>query len=217
MPVTATRTDVPYLRRRLKKGEPNPQAQTNTSNGSTSLKLGGGNSLSLGSSGNTGPIPAVPQAPKPRIPELPKVDGKVVLSFEEPSVLLSKSQSAIGSLIISGAEAFAWEGNDGFGSLVLATGGDSPAPVFSGRKLVEFHKDELVVGLRHFRNLRRLIVGTRHGMLRSRLYDESEIIADGGQGSNALLISRVGNQLEFRLEKINSVDLISVFGIQVLP
>jgi hypothetical protein len=215
MTITQIRTDVPYLRRRLKKGETNPNSSTQAS-ASTSLKLGG-SSLSLGNKDNTGSIPVVAEAVKPDFPPLPSVEGKVILSLEEPSVLLSKVQSAVGSLQISGAEAFAWEANDGFGNLVLADGNDSTAPVYGGRHLVEFHKGELVVGLRHFRNLRRLIVGTRTGMLRAKLYDESEIIADGGQGSNALLISRVGNQLEFRLEKINSVDLLGVFGVQVLP
>lgn len=215
MAITQIRTDVPYLRRRLKKGEANPGASTaGTSTGS--LKLGG-SSLSLGNKGNTGSMPVVSEPVKPAFPPLPSAEGKVILSLEEPSVLLSKIQSAVGSLVISGAEAFAWEANDGFGNLVLADGSDSTAPLYSGRRLVEFHKGELVVGLRHLRNLRRLVVGTRTGMLRAKLYDESEIIADGGQGSNALLISRVGNQLEFRLEKINSVDLIGVFGIQVLP
>lgn len=215
MVATQTRTDVPYLRRRLKKGEANPNASTSAP-ATTSLKLGG-NSLSLGNKGNTGSIPVIAEPVKPAFPPLPSVDGKVILSMEEPSVLLRKVQSAVGSLIISGAEAFAWEANDGFGNLVLADGPDSTAPLYGGRRLAEFHKGELVVGLRHFKNLRRLIVGTRTGMLRSRLYDESEIIADGGQGSNALLISRVSNQLEFRLEKINSVDLLGVFGVQVLP
>ena len=212
MTATATRMDVPYLRRRLKKGETPAGTQT-ASTGSTSLKLGGNKD----SNGSTGSIPLTPSQAVLRIPALPQVDGKVVLSLEEPSVLLSKAQSAIGSLVISGAEAFAWEGTDGFGGLVLDDGTESKAPMHSNRRLVEFHKGDLVVGLRHFRNLRRLIVGTRSGMLRARLYDESEIIADGALGANALLISRTGNQLEFRLEKINSVDLIRVFGIQVLP
>lgn len=196
--------DVPYLRRRLKKGEVPSGGVV-----STSLKLGGPTA--------TGTNATTSSQPVSRIPTLPSVEGKVILSLEEPAVRLSRAQSAIGSLGVSGAEAFAWEGVDGFGGLVLLDGPESTAPMFSNRKLVEFHKGNLVLGLRHFKNLRRLIVGTRHGLLRTNLYDGSEIIADGGLGSNALLISRVGNQLEFRLEKINSVDLIGVFGIKVIP
>lgn len=205
MTATKTRMDVPYLRRRLKKGELPPGGAAATT--STSLKLGG--------SSNTGV--SSPSQPVSRIPNLPSVEGKVILSLEEPAVRLSRAQSAIGSLVINGAEAFAWEGTDGFGGLVLDNGTESAAPMFSNRKLVEFHKGDLVLGLRHFKNLRRLIVGTRHGLLRANLYDGAEIITDGGLGANALLISRVGNQLEFRLEKINSVDLIGIFGIKVLP
>lgn len=204
MVATITRTDVPYLRRRLKKGEVSTAPVT-----STSLKLGGS------STGNSSTNE--PSVPAPRIPALPSVEGKVILSLEEPSVLLSRVQSALGSLVISGAEAFAWEGNDGFGALVLADGSESPVPMYGNRHLIEFHKGDLLLGLRHFKNFRRLIVGTRTGMLKARLYDESEIIADGALGANALLISRVGNQIEFRLEKINSVDLLGVFGIQVIP
>lgn len=207
MTATKTRMDVPYLRRRLKKGELPPEGAVTTS--STSLKLGG--------SPSTGANQVVSSQPVSRIPNLPSVEGKVILSLEEPAVRLNRAQSAIGSLVISGAEAFAWEGIDGFGGLVLAQGAESTAPMFSNRKLVEFHKGDLVLGLRHFKNLRRLIVGTRHGLLRAKLYDGSEIIADGALGANALLVSRVDSQLEFRLEKINSVDLIGVFGIKVLP
>lgn len=205
MTATKTRMDVPYLRRRLKKGELPPGGTAATA--STSLKLGG--------SSNT--VASSPSQPVSRIPDLPSVEGKVILSLEEPAVRLSRAQSAIGSVVINGAEAFAWEGLDGFGGLVLVDGTESTAPMFANRKLVEFHKGNLVLGLRHFKNLRRLIVGTRHGLLRANIYDGSEIIADGGLGANALLISRVGNQLEFRLEKINSVDLIGVFGVKVLP
>lgn len=210
MTLAPVRTDVPYLRRRLKKGEKPTAGQT-----STSLNLSG-NSLSLSSASNTSPTSVIAPPPQ-RIPPLPGVSGKVVLSLEEPSVLLSRVQSAVGSLSVSGAEAFAWEGIDGFGALVLSHGPASTAPMFANRKLVEFHKGDVVVGLKHFRNLRRLIIGTRTGMLRAKLYDGSEIIADGAHGANALLISRYHNRLEFRLEEIKSVDLIGVFGIQVLP
>jgi hypothetical protein len=205
--------DIPYMRRRLKKGEA-PTGSTPATAG-TSLKLG--SSLSLGDSSSTGDTGAISFIAKPRIPAIPGVEGKVILSLEEPSVRLSRVQSALGSMLISGAEAFAWEGTDGFGGLVLADGSESTAPMYSNRRLVEFHKGELVVGLRHFRNLRRLIVGTRQGILKARIYDESEVITDGGLGSNALLISKVGDQLEFRLEKINSVDLLGIFGVKVIP
>lgn len=212
MTASSTRMDVPYLRRRLKKGEVPSGTATVTS--STSLKLG--NSQTANNPA-TGPNSIVSSAPVSRIPELPAVEGRVVLSLEEPAVRLSRTQSAIGSLVISGAEAFAWEGIEGFGGLVLAHGEESTAPMYANRKLVEFHKGNVVVGLRHFHNIRRLIVGTRHGMLRAKLYDEAEIIADGALGANALLISRVSNQLEFRLEKINSVDLVGIFGVKLIP
>lgn len=207
MPANTTRTDVPYLRRRVKRGSvPEPTAK------SISLKLGGNNDDTSPSTG-----PQVIQPASTRIPPLPSVDGKEVLTLDNPVVALDRKQSAIGSLVISGAEAFAWETNDGFGNLVLKEGSESTAPLFGNRRLAEFHKGEVVVGLRHFRNLRRLIAGTRMGLLKVRLYDGSEIVADGDGGNNALLVSRVGNHLEVRLEKIDSVDLIGVFGVQILP
>lgn len=204
MTANTLRTDVPYLRRRVKRGSvPEPTTQ------SISLNLGRNDDTS------TGPQPIQPVAN--RIPRLPSVDGKVVLTLDEPVVALDRKQSAIGSLTISGAEAFAWEANDGFGNLVLKGNNESTAPLYGNRRLVEFHKDQVVVGLRHFRHLRRLIVGTRMGLLKVGLYDGSEIVVDGDNGNNALLISRVNNHLEVRVEKINSVDLVGVFGVQILP
>lgn len=205
MTSTTIRTDIPYLRRRVKRGSvPEPSTK------SVSLNLSRGDDAPA-----TGPQPVLPASN--RIPPLPVVDGKVVLTLNEPVVALDRKQSAIGSMVISGAEAFAWEANDGFGNLVLKEHDESTAPMFGNRRLAEFHKGEVVVGLRHFRNLRRLIVGTRMGLLKVKLYDGSEIVADGDNGNNALLISRVNNHLEVRLEKINSVDLVGIFGVQILP
>lgn len=205
MTSTTIRTDIPYLRRRVKRGSvPEPSTK------SVSLNLSRSDDAPA-----TGPQPVLPASN--RIPPLPVVDGKVVLTLNEPVVALDRKQSAIGSMVISGAEAFAWEANDGFGNLVLKEHDESTAPMFGNRRLAEFHKGEVVVGLRHFRNLRRLIVGTRMGLLKVKLYDGSEIVADGDNGNNALLISRVNNHLEVRLEKINSVDLVGIFGVQILP
>lgn len=204
MTANTLRADVPYLRRRVKRGSvPEPTTKSISLN------------LSRNDDTSTGPQPIQPAST--RIPPLPAVDGKVVLTMDEPVVALDRKQSAIGSLTITGAEAFAWEGNDGFGNLVLSGNNESTAPMYGNRRLVEFHKDQVVLGLRHFRHLRRLIVGTRMGLLKVGLYDGSEIVVDGDNGNNALLISRVNNHLEVRVEKINSVDLVGVFGVQILP
>lgn len=205
---SSVRLDVPYMRKRVKRGSIQAAQSSSASN---SLSLGSSSSLSLSGSDGSGSV-----APEKQISLVPVLDGKTILSPEHPVVRLNPLQSAIGSLIISNAEAFAWEGLDGYGSLVL-NGDPSPAPVFNGRKLVEFHKGDIVLGLRHFKQFRRLIAGTRHGSMKVSLYDGSEIAASGDNGDNALLFYRIGNEIEVRLEVIKSTDIINVFGIQVFP
>lgn len=188
------RKDTPYFRRRVKQGSVNAPKVA-----STSLKFG---------NASNEPISSIP-LPK-------KVDGKVILTLEEPTVRLNDYQSGIGSLAIKNAQVFVWETYNGYGNLVQATQ-DTSAPLYGNRPLAEFHKGDIVMGLRHAKHLRRLIVGHGTGYYRVSLYDGSEVVADADNGNNVLILSRIGNQTEIRLEKTNNSDIIKTFSIQVMP
>lgn len=165
---TAPRHEITYLRRRPKVGErlaaPPPPASS---------------SLSLGRAAERGP--KVATAPVRR------VDGRAILSADSPTVTLDRRQSAIGSLAIDlfggagGALSCAWELVDGEAGLVSAALDVRGSPEFGRRPIVQLRKEQLVVGLRHVRRLRRLLLlasgldGSRPTRLVAALHDEGTV------------------------------------------
>jgi hypothetical protein len=140
---TAPRHEITYLRRRPKMGEtvapPPPAAPP---------------SLSLGR-------PAQ-QGTKVAIAPVQRVAGRAILSADAPTVTLNRRQSAIGSLAYDpfggGALSCAWELVEGEAGLVSAALDVRVSPEFGRRPIVQLRKDQLVVGLRHVRRLRRLLL-----------------------------------------------------------
>lgn len=187
------REDVPYIRRRVKYVDMPASEQKKTS-----LKF------------NNTPLKTS------NVPPFKAVEGKVILTLEEPVIRLNNYQSAIGSLVIKNATMFAWEGYDGYGNLIKPDDA-SDAPMYGNRPLAEFHKGDIVVGLRHSQHLRRLIVGKGTDYIRVNLYDGSEIIADAHNGDNVLILSRVGQKIEIRLENIHGADIIQTFSVRIMP
>lgn len=151
------------------------------------------------------------------LPTVPYFQKNIELTLDEPVVRFDYRQSAIGSLTIDGAQAFAWETTDKLGGLEVNGGvsTDIKPPKYGNRQLVEFVDDTVVLGLRHFRELRRLVVASQESDLTVNLYGGSKVVIDSDGGNNVLLISRIDNELECRIEKIDSVDLLGVFGIKV--
>lgn len=144
---TAPRYEITYLRRRPKLGErvasPAPAAAP---------------SLSLGR-------PAQ-QGPKVALAPVQRVAGRAILSADAPTVTLDRRQSAIGSLAFDlfgadaggGALSCAWELVEGEAGLVSAALNVRVSPQFGRRPIVQLRKGQLVVGLRHVRRLRRLLL-----------------------------------------------------------
>jgi len=143
---TAPRHEITYLRRRPKVGEervarPPPRAPS---------------SLSLGH--------AEQQRPKIAVAPVRRVDGRAILSADAPTVTLHRRQSAIGSLVLGlfggggGALSCAWELVDGEAGLVSAALDVRVSPEFGRRPIVQLRKDQLIIGLRHVRRLRRLLL-----------------------------------------------------------
>lgn len=151
------------------------------------------------------------------LPTVPYFQKNVELTLSEPVVRFDYRQSAIGSLTIDGAQAFAWETTDKMGGLEVngGTSTDIKPPKYGNRALVEFVDDTIVLGLRHFKKIRRLVVASQEDNLTVNLYGGSKVVIDSDGGNNVLLISRIDNELECRIEKIDSVDLLDVFGIKV--
>lgn len=193
----------------------------------------GVSSLSLGGTDRT-PEQKVYIAPKnagsrsslslrpPMDAELPKHSvpyfyNNTELSLDKPVVRLDFRQSAIGSMTIVGPQAFAWEMQNRLGGIQTFNGqGNSPIepPSAGGRKIIEFHKGNVIVGLRHASKIRRVVFASQAADLRVKLHDGSEIFMPSEQGKNVLLLSRIGHELEIRMEAIHSFDLLGTFSIK---
>lgn len=222
-PAVSTRTGGLSLSR------PDRETQSHTSApvATPAVSMGGGLSLkrpdretSAPASGNTsGSRTNLAMGAKAQrvVPTVPYFQKNVELTLDEPVVRFDYRQSAIGSLTIDGAQAFAWETTDKMGGLEVNGGisTDIKPPKYGNRQLVEFVDDSVVLGLRHFRQLRRLVVASQEDNLTVNLYGGSKVVIDSDGGNNVLLISRIDNELECRIEKIDSVDLLDVFGIKV--
>jgi hypothetical protein len=189
---TAPRHDITYLRRRPKVGEA-PAAPP----------VSAGPSLSLSRT----PEPAKQAAPVPR------ARGRAMLSASAPTVTLDRRQSAIGALVFalvgSGELSAAWELMSGEAGLVSAATGVRVSPEFGRRPIVQLRDNAIIVGLRHVRRLRRLllIAGGLDQAAPSRLIGD---LYDGGTLESthaaekrvvaALAIYQVDGELVVRLE-----------------
>ncbi len=198
MPInsTADRSDIIYLKRRPKMGETpkvNPVAeQTFTLDLSNKSEPSTNSSLRLNSPTEVG---------KTR-PAKPELNGRVVLDLaENPVIRLNQRQSAIGSLEISNADSFAWD-NGILSGVETATEHSSVMPIFANRKLIEFYQNKIILGLRHFQAIKRVIISTNSGIMEIKLYDGSSVIVDSNNGANVIYISRIKNVLEIRVEKL---------------
>lgn len=148
---------------------------------------------------------------------VPYFHNNLELSLDNPVVRLDFRQSGIGSLVIEGAQAFAWETSDKQGGLQVIGGNGSTEiepPSFGRRKLVEFQDNDVIIGLRHAKNMRRIVVASQVSDLKVKMYDGSEIFMPSDAGKNVLLLTRIGHEIECRLEKVDSIDLLGVFAIK---
>ncbi len=193
---TASRADITYLRRRPKVGEtPRPAKQESAPEPARlSLKR--------------------PGAPKP--PELPPVKrvlGRVLLTADVPTVTLDRRQSAIGSLTFEvagpGAVAAIWELTDGTTGIIDEAEQVRTSPEFGRRPIVELHRGRIIVGLRHVKELRRLLIlmngfrGNDPQRLLATLHDDSTFESSHvgtGPYVAALAIYNVDGELVVRRE-----------------
>lgn len=138
---TAPRHELTYLRRRPKIGEEPPAAAPAASP-----------SLSLG---------RAPQDDGQAAP-VRRAEGRTALTRDTPAVTLDRRQSAIGSLafeLAGGGElSCAWELVGGEAGLVSDASDVRVSPMFGRRPIVQLVDRQLVVGLRHVRRLRRLLL-----------------------------------------------------------
>jgi len=194
--LTTPRPDIVYLRRRLKRGESLPKTSTSSEATSTSLFL------------------APPESENSFVlPEKPALESTTVLTNENPVVRLDARQSAIGSIQFDNADHFGWESGKLSGMVYADDSNTNNMPSFSNRKLAEFYKGKLVLGLRHAKELRRIIVGASSGVMKMTMPNGNTVVTDTEDGYKVLHISRIGNILEIRMEILEEGGIPGTFSI----
>ena len=133
--------------------------------------------------------------------------GTRALSPLDAVVRLNPRQSAIGSLFVTGARGTAWE------DAAHVTGAQSVhrerigtvVPTSGGRPLVGYLNRDVVVALRHVRQLRRVLFIAGSGPLTVQTFDGAAVAVAGslGEGRRTVLtLTRVGAVLELRAESV---------------
>jgi hypothetical protein len=165
-------------------------------------------------------------APKPlasRLFSAPAITDIGHLSSGSPVARLNSRQSGIGNLLVAGAGAVAWEGND------LTTGAESLQGALAGsriqtvgnRPLVGFHGGSVAIALRHVRQLRRALVIPAERPLVVTTFAGASIAVNprsptGQQG--VLYLAHIGGLLELRVEFTTNdkyEDIWAEFGFQM--
>lgn len=150
------------------------------------------------------PPPDIP--PESRLYPAPAF-GTRGLSPRDAVVRLNARQSAIGSLFVTGARGTAWEDS------AHVTGAQSVhreqigtvVPTSGGRPLVGYVNRDVVVALRHVRQLRRALFIAGEGPLTVQTFDGAAAAVPGslGEGRRTVLtLTRIGSSLELRAESV---------------
>lgn len=137
----------------------------------------------------------------------PRIEDVYELNLVERVLRLNALQSSVGTLLVSGSTAIAWE------SVRHVTGGQTadghqagtPIRTSGNRDLVGYHGKDALIALRHVRELRRAIFINRSSSTMGVRLFSGETVAlppakDGAQ--IVLLAHRIGNVLELRAEPV---------------
>jgi hypothetical protein len=236
------RRDLPFLRRRVKPGRSSQIAvDASYAPAAPPARAVAPASLTL-SRPSTTPRSAqasAPDAPLTSSPEsvvrrnarraiepfpAPVVAGVRELGEVLPMLRLNARQSAVGSLIVTGAAAVVWESDELVTGVGLADGTIDGTPVMTSgnRPLVGFDGGEAVVTLRSLHRLRRvLFIGEGDRSLGVRLFDGSRVTVATGNSERVFAlsllrigISGVGALLELRAEPIRPDALAALPEVQ---
>lgn len=241
------RSDVGFLRRRVKPAatpEPAAPAVTEREPASTrpptaGLSLAPTNTATttatptpLSASGlSLSPAPATPAAtaavrPESRPFPAPTIEDVRELGENEPVLRLNARESAVGSLIVSGADVAVWEDADRVTGSATAAGDTAGTPVVTSgnRPLLGFDEADAIVSLRHVRELSRALFITRAAHpLGVQIFDGSTVTTAAGDATRmfVLYLLRIDNLIELRAEPVDrsasDEEILTQFGFTLTP
>jgi hypothetical protein len=173
---------------------------------SVGLDLGGGSiTTAPAASASAAPVATRPRGPQPF--PAPTAHDVRELGPDEPVLRLDARQSAIGSLIVSGATAAAWESTDLVTGSLTIDGAAQGTPVITpgNRPLVGFDEGDAIVALRHVRSLRRAIFVGSGAPLGVQLFDDESFTVHPGDPGHPVVLAllRIGGLLELRAEPLD--------------
>jgi len=239
------RADIGYLRRRVKPAAPaataapaaaerepaqrEPEPRRAASAGLSLAPHPTGTATTGTATGTASPAGvAAPTAVSPdSLPfPAPTIDDVRELGGTEPVLRLNARESAVGSLIVSGADVAVWEDADRVTGLARASGDTAGTPVTTSgnRPLVGFDEDDALVSLRHVQELRRaLFVARGPHTLGVQVFDGATVTTARGDESRmfVLYLLRIGNLLELRAEPVDRTasddTILKQFGFTLTP
>ncbi|POH59418.1 hypothetical protein [Arthrobacter glacialis] len=129
------------------------------------------------------------------------------LNLAQRVLRLSALESAVGTMVVSGCSAVAWESVRRVTGGATADGHKAGTPVMTAgnRELVGYHGKDALISLRHVRELRRAIFINRSSAAMGvrLLSGESIAVPPATNGTQiVLLVHRIGNVLELRAEPV---------------
>ena len=238
------RADIGYLRRRVKTAapaaaerepaqrEPEPRRAASAGLSLAAHPTGTATTGTATSTATTGTAsPAGVAAPTAVSPDslpfpAPTIDDVRELGGSEPVLRLNARESAVGSLIVSGADVAVWEDADRVTGLARASGDTAGTPVTTSgnRPLVGFDEDDALVSLRHVQELRRaLFVARGPHTLGVQIFDGATVTTARGDDSRMFVLHllRIGNLLELRAEPVDRTasddTILKQFGFTLTP
>ena len=233
------RADIGYLRRRVKPAAPaataapaaaerEPEPRRAASAGLSLSPQTTGTATTATATKGTATTGTAPTAVSPdSLPfPAPTIDDVRELGGTEPVLRLNARESAVGSLIVSGADVAVWEDADRVTGLARASGDTAGTPVTTSgnRPLVGFDEDDALVSLRHVQELRRaLFVARGPHTLGVQIFDGATVTTARGDDSRMFVLHllRIGNLLELRAEPVDRTasddTILKQFGFTLTP
>lgn len=137
----------------------------------------------------------------------PGIKDVYELNFSQRVLRLNALESAVGTLVVSGSTAAAWETNRRVTGGQTSDGHTAGTPVMTSgnRPLVGYDGPNALISLRHVRDLRRaLFINRGARTMGVQIFgNESVALPPAADGTQlVLLVHRIGNVLELRAEPV---------------
>ncbi|MET4134767.1 hypothetical protein [Pseudarthrobacter sp. PvP090] len=172
---------------------------------------------------SAGALPVAAARPTRLFPA-PGIGATGLLNAQTPMVRLDPRQSAIGSLLVTGATSAAWESSERVTGAMTVDGAVSGTSITcsGNRPLVGYEDGTAAVTLRHIRELRRaLFIGQPSAPLTAEIFDGGTVTLPAAEGELRYILSltAIDGVIELRAEPVparaEAAELWQEFGFSM--